>query len=1252
MKIKKLSLVTVLTLVLVTMTTLLLGVFSLISYLSLKNQEQSKLSNSLTFISEQLSSSLMLPVWNFDYPQIQKIVEIQMRNNNITAIEVTVDGKSFVMCRDAEWRAVKRNSFHPSSDLLMQIKNIVAEEEKIGTVKVFVTSRFMQHDLEVAKWEMIIGIVLLDIVLVLSVYVMLWRIVLNPLRKIEDYALTINTISENQKPLDKFHFYGELENLRSSVEKMKALLDARYQELENINLSLQREMEERIEKEESLRENREILRNIIDTIPQTVFWKDKNLQYLGCNLAFAKQAGLVGVEDVIGKTDYDLPWPKDEAEAYRSDDREVLQSGQPKLHILEPLQQSDGKRIWIDTSKTPLFDNENNVSGVLGVYEDVTLRKEMEKKLSDSELKFRTLFNNASDAIFIMDNETIIDCNTSTLEMFGCNTADQIIGRSPMEFSPEQQLNGLNSFELGQEKIAAALSGQKQFFEWSHKKLDGTLFTTEVSLNKVEIGGKALLQAIVRDITERKKSEEQIQMLKKSIDSHYDGAYWMDTENNIVYVNDAGCSALGYTREELINKNICNINPNATPEGMEFVWKKLRTDGYFFGETFNQRKDGGTIPVEIMTTYIQFEGREYNCGFARDITERKQAEEKLRESEERYRKMIQILPDGVAIITEGKVEYLNDNASKILKVKQVEEIIGTFALEHVHPDFRDIGQKRLAEVMANKSTAETMEMKYLTRDGKAIDVQTAAAYFNYKGKPSVLVVFTDVSERKQAEAALKDSESRYRYLFKQNPLPMLIYELGSLQILAVNDAFVSRYGYSEAEAARLYLYDLYPEAEKKPIIDLTEILQGHAYAGEWHHIKKDKTQIIIEAYSHGINYDDRQARIAVINDITVRKQAEEELLRYKDHLVEMVEERTSELEESRETFRALAENTKDVIARVNEKMEFLYVNSAMKDVFDIPIDNYLGKTLAELNFPQNLVLGLERIIKNVFESKQNLHTEFQLQNGIWADLIAMPEFDINDNVISVIISARDITKLKTLQQEIQESLEKEKELNQLKNRFISMVSHEYRTPLTSILSSIEILEMGEEKYTKEKKKVHYNRIQKNIDFMIDMIDEVLYVNRIDSNRVEIFLQKTDLSKFCADLLDEIKELYPEIKSTIKINLEEREYRIDEAIMKKILVNLITNAYKYNKQDGEVSFIIKSEKDKLIFDISDTGIGIPEDEQKNVFEPFSRMTNTQNVKGTGLGLSIVKKSVEQLGGTVSFTSRKDEGSTFKVILPIN
>ncbi|MBI5552257.1 MAG: PocR ligand-binding domain-containing protein [Desulfobacterales bacterium] len=178
-----------------------------------------------------------------------------------------------------------------------------------------------------------------------------------------------------------------------------------YEDLERKLRELEAAESGRKRAEEALRKHQAMFNKVLDSVPQSIFWKDHEGRYLGCNRVFAAAVGLAEPEQIIGKTDYDLPWPREDADAYRADDREVLQSNQPKRHIIEPLQQADGLRLWIDTSKAPLLDEGGRPFGVLGVYEDITERKLMEdalekrmlaltKPLSDPEgIAFVDLFN-------------------------------------------------------------------------------------------------------------------------------------------------------------------------------------------------------------------------------------------------------------------------------------------------------------------------------------------------------------------------------------------------------------------------------------------------------------------------------------------------------------------------------------------------------------------------------------------------------------------------------------------------------------------------------------------------------------------------------------------------------------------------------------------------------------------------------------------------------------------------------------------
>jgi PAS domain S-box-containing protein len=239
-----------------------------------------------------------------------------------------------------------------------------------------------------------------------------------------------------------------------------------------------------------------------------------------------------------------------------------LFSDQPE--ILSAIEQAmKGAHVYCHTlyngmtfanSYSPLFDTIGKVQRVIGVSFDVTESKKAEESLRDSEFKLRTLFNSASDAIFTMDNRTFIDCNPATLRIFQC-TRDQIVGQTPYRYSPATQPDGRSSEESAMEKINAALAGKPQFFEWRHIRHDGTPFEAEVSLNRLDLNEEVYIQAMVRDISARKRAEGENRRLALVANTTTNMVVLADGEGKIEWVNPAFMRVTGYSLEEVAGKN-------------------------------------------------------------------------------------------------------------------------------------------------------------------------------------------------------------------------------------------------------------------------------------------------------------------------------------------------------------------------------------------------------------------------------------------------------------------------------------------------------------------------------------------------------------------------------------------------------------------------------------------------------------------------------------------------------------------------
>ncbi len=257
---------------------------------------------------------------------------------------------------------------------------------------------------------------------------------------------------------------------------------------------------------------------------------------------------------------------------------------------------------------------------------------------------------------------------------------------------------------------------------------------------------------------------------------------------------------------------------------------------------------------------------------------------------------------------------------------------------------------------------------------------------------------------------------------------------------------------------------------------------------------------------------------------------------------------------------------------------------------------------------------------------------------------------LSNNKLESEIETRKETEQKYQQSqlELETALQKEKELGELKTRFVSMASHEFRTPLASILSSASLI--GKYEYTEdqEKREKHVNRIKSSINNLTGILNDFLSLSKLEEGMIEVQYEVFSI----VDLICSVKEdlLQGKRKNRIiKLNFNDiTTIESDLRIMKNILFNVMSNALKYS--DEEIHVELKIENNVLNIKITDTGLGIPEEEQKHLFTRFFRASNASNIQGTGLGLNIVKRYVELLNGSISFTSKESKGTTFTILLP--
>lgn len=237
---------------------------------------------------------------------------------------------------------------------------------------------------------------------------------------------------------------------------------------------------------------------------------------------------------------------------------------------------------------------------------------------------------------------------------------------------------------------------------------------------------------------------------------------------------------------------------------------------------------------------------------------------------------------------------------------------------------------------------------------------------------------------------------------------------------------------------------------------------------------------------------------------------------------------------------------------------------------------------------------------------------------------------------------------------IRAALEKQKEINELKSRFVSVVSHEFRNPLNTILFSTELLQRYGTQLTEQKKGLCFDRIQGSVERMHQLLSDVLTVGATEAGKLQFSPQPLDLVQFCQDLVDELNLVGKEPIRFSYCIADQADSRpdLDERLLRHILTNLLANAVKYSPTEEQVDFKVSLNDRTALFWIQDRGIGIPKLDQANLFEAFHRASNVKAIPGTGLGLSIVKQCVDLHGGTITVESEENQGTLFIVTLPFN
>ncbi|MCD4688812.1 MAG: PAS domain S-box protein [Desulfuromonadaceae bacterium] len=827
-----------------------------------------------------------------------------------------------------------------------------------------------------------------------------------------------------------------------------------------------------------------------------------------------------------------------------------------------------------------------------------------ERKRNDEALKLsQFMIDRASLGIFRGDDDgRILFVNDYWAQNLGY-TSEELRSMSFFDIVPNL------TPEFWQEHRQKVTASGSNAFESVHRRKDGTEFPVEVTVNYIKYGDEAYRCSFATDITERKQKEEALHFTQFAIDKTIDQAFWMTEDARLFYVNDAACHALGYSREELLQMSIPDIGPTFPAEVFAEYWRELKEKGSVTFETWHRAKSGRVYPVEIRANYVVFDGKEYNCSFATDISERKAVEETLRQAS-------LIVEDSPAVLfrwwaAEGwPVEMASRNVIQFGYTSEelVSETVHFATL--MHPKDLDRIVAELQACLCRGEDRVKLEYRIVTKQGDVrwIDSRTAVErdaegrVSHYQG------ILMDISDRKRAEEALQDSEHKYRSIVEHAPFG-ITRSTRDGKLVSVNPALAAILKYDSAQELqetinRSSIQDvLFPQpSQRDPLVE--KILSGES----WHVFNnrlrcKDDSFVTCRVHSRRILDKNGQTS---------------EFESYQENITDQLAAEEA-LQESEGKFRVLAE-TSPVSICIYQGEKILYANPATERLFGYSLEELLRMKFwdwVRKDFQEEVrEQGLARLRGEDVPGQYESHVVSKA--GEDKCLLVSAGVIEYQGQPTGIASFLDITERKRSEELIKASLA-EKEV------LLREIHHRVKNNLQVVSS---LLYLQSQKLTDPELQSHFLESQSRICSMA-LAHEQLYQSKS--------LAEVSVKSYVESLAGQLRQVCqrPEQQIECQTVIDDIVLDIEKVIPCGLLITeLLSNAYKHAFADGRSGSITISMKqlgEKLVLSVADDGVGLP--------------AGLDYRHTTTLGLQLVTALTNQLNGTLEV--KREGGTLFRV-----
>ena len=976
---------------------------------------------------------------------------------------------------------------------------------------------------------------------------------------------------------------GVLSLISAEVDFFNAEEEMRLLEEMGLDISfaldkMETEMERR-QAEDKFQERERTLKLFVEYAPAAIAMLDGDMKYIAASQRYLVDYRLVD-QNISGRSHYEI-FPET-PERWKEIHRRCLADATEKA-AEDPFPRADGIVDWVHWEIHPWYKASGEIGGIILFSEVITERKQAEEKLRESQELFRALFNLSPVAYSLarLSDHKIVEVNPACENLFEY-TKNEVVGKrtTDLDFWVDQ-----NELQKATEKFKS--DGRLHNFEFAYKTKSGVFGWAITSANVIEqAGGKYVISAFV-NITERKRAEAQIEYQANLLKHINDAVIAVDNQFHITAWNHAAEIMYGWSAEEALGNLSTNVIwSEMTVEERQEILRQLREFGMYRNEIIQHRKDGQPIYVEASTITLYDKDKQVTglLSVNRDITERKQAENALRNSQEQMSGIFNSAMDAIiSIDTDQRIVIFNPAAEKMFHLSQ-SEAIGK-PLECLIPQrFRTSHASLIQHFAQTGVTNRTMGLLGtiygLRKDEGEFPIEASISKTDLSGKELLTVILRDITERKRAEAKI---QQQLEHLNSLRAIDTAISSSFDIHVTLdiVLQQVLAQLG---VDAAAILL--LNPQLQKieyaasrgfrSNALQHTQLQLNEGYAGRAVHERKT---IYIPAL---LKADGKLAE--------VMRSAQEEFVDY--YGTPLI--------------------SKDGIKGVLE----IYHRSALHPDPEwlVFLETLAGQAAIAIDNAQ------------LFDGLQRANAELEQR-------VAQRTAELNQTNVEL------------------------EHANRAKDEFLATMSHELRTPLNSILGLSETLLEQRHDPLSEYQQRYLRTIEASGSHLLELINDILDLSKIDAGKFDYYPQLIGVDDLCRSSLTFVKEQATRKSITLTYQLETTVSKMyaDPRRLKQILINLLTNAVKFTPEHGQVILQVAAdaEQERIQFSVIDNGIGIAPENLKKLFQPFVQIDSrlTREYEGSGLGLALVQKLTDLQGGSVDVESEVGQGSRFTINLPV-